>query len=81
MQNSPKSSTTKVVMANEAVFTFSKMLLVHQAILYLSTMMDLSLQSGDIPAASKHWKKVTSNIQLSATEIGRALKSKDLCQL
>jgi hypothetical protein len=61
----PKSTTTKMVMANEAVFTFSKIRLVHQNLLEFAPMIeDLSLQSGDILAATKHWKKGTSIMNL-----------------
>jgi hypothetical protein len=71
----PKSSTTKVVMANEAVLTFSKIILVHQDLLDFVPTMDLSLQSFNIPAAIKHWKKVTCIIQLLVTDIEQALKT------
>jgi hypothetical protein len=53
---------------NKAVFTLSKILPVHQDILNFAPTIHLSLQSVDIPAASKHCKKVTSIIQLLATD-------------
>jgi hypothetical protein len=62
----PKSSTINVVIANEAAFTFFKILL------DFAPTMNLSLQSEDIPAAKKRWKKVTSTLQLVATDIEQA---------
>jgi hypothetical protein len=61
-------------MANEAVFTLSKILLAHQDLLDFAPTMELSLQSGDIYAATKHWKKVTSIIQCTAVNLEEALK-------
>jgi hypothetical protein len=52
---------------NKASFTVSKILLVYQDLLNFALIIELSLQSVHIPAASKHWKKVTFIIQLIAT--------------
>jgi hypothetical protein len=59
---------------NKAVFTLSEILPVHQDILKFAPTIHLSLQSVDIPAASKHCKKVTSIIQFLATDIEDAPK-------
>jgi hypothetical protein len=39
--------------------------------------MDLTVQSGDIHVATKHWKNVTSIIQLVATDTEETLKRQE----
>jgi hypothetical protein len=63
-------------LANEAVVASSKILLVHQDLLDFARTMDLSLQSVYINAATTHWKKATSIIQVVDTEIEEAPKNK-----
>jgi hypothetical protein len=65
---------------NKALFIVSKILPVYQDLLSFALTIELSLQSVHIPAASKHWKKVTFIIQLVASYIEVAPKKQDPCQ-
>ena len=64
-----KCSTTKVAMANEAVFMLSETLLAHQDLLDFAPTMKKSLESQDIRSITRNWEKVFAVIQHASNSL------------